>query len=60
MFAGTNNPTNTDGASMSGDQRVQFAQKHPALLGEKHQVTVKNLKDLSVEFVLNEIKSKLN
>ncbi len=59
MFAGTNNPTNTDGASMSGDQRGQFAQKHPALLGEKHQVTVKNLKDLQdvEKYMFNNLQS---
>jgi len=58
-FAGTNNPTNMDGASMSGDQRAQFAQKHPALLGEKHQVTVKNLKDLQdvEKYMFNNLQS---
>tara|TARA_B110000285_G_C15138107_1_gene628611 strand:- start:826 stop:1737 length:912 start_codon:yes stop_codon:yes gene_type:complete len=59
MFAGTNNPTNTDGASISGDQRAQFAQKHPILLGEKHQVTVKNLKDLQdvEKYMFNNLQS---
>tara|TARA_B110000902_G_scaffold245923_1_gene300481 strand:- start:408 stop:1355 length:948 start_codon:yes stop_codon:yes gene_type:complete len=58
-FAGTNNPTNMDGSSMSGDQRGQFAQKHPALLGEKHQVTVKNLKDLQdvEKYMFNNLQS---
>ena len=45
MFQSTNIPQNTDAAAMTGGQRAQFAQQHPALLGQKHQVTIKNLKD---------------
>ena len=50
---------NMDGASMSGGERAEFAQKHPALLGEKHQVTVKNLKDLQdvEKYMFNNLQS---
>jgi len=50
---------NMDGSSMSGDQRAEFAQKHPTALGEKHQVTVKNLKDLQdvEKYMFNNLQS---
>tara|TARA_B110000971_G_C20029858_1_gene510840 strand:+ start:2125 stop:3072 length:948 start_codon:yes stop_codon:yes gene_type:complete len=58
-FAGTNNTTNMDGSSMSGEQKVEFAQKHPILLGEKHETTVKNLKDLQdvEKYMFNNLQS---
>ena len=59
MFQNTNIPQNTDGSTMTADERTQFAQRHPALLGEKHQVTIKNLKDLQdvEKYMFNNLQS---
>ena len=59
MFQSTNIAQNTDAASMTGGQRAQFAQQHPALLGQKHQVTIKNLKDLQdvEKYMFNNLQS---
>ena len=59
MFQSTNIPQNMDGSTMTADERGQFAQRHPALLGEKHQVTIKNLKDLQdvEKYMFNNLQS---
>ena len=59
MFQSTNIPQNTDASAMTGGQRAQFAQQHPALLGQKHQVTIKNLKDLQdvEKYMFNNLQS---
>jgi hypothetical protein len=49
-FVSSNIPTNTDKSSYSDDSKVEFDAKHADRLGEQHQMTLKNIKDLqSVE-----------
>ena len=49
-FVSSNIPTNTDKSSYSDDSKVEFDAKHAERLGEQHQMTLKNIKDLqSVE-----------
>ena len=59
MFTSTNIPQNMDKSAMTSDQRTQFAEQHPALLGQKHQVTIKNLKDLQdvEKYMFNNLQS---
>ena len=58
-FVSSNIPRNTDGAAMTGDTRSQFATQHPALLGQKHQMTINNLKDLQdvEKYMFNNLQS---
>ena len=39
-------PQNSDGSSLSQAQKNAFLQAQPAQLGQKHQNTIKNIKDL--------------
>ena len=50
---------NTDGSTMAGGQQNQFESAHPALLGEKHKVTVKNIQDLQdvEKYMFNNLQS---
>lgn len=59
MFTSTNIPQNMDKSAMTSDQRTQFAEQHPALLGQKHQVTIKNLQDLQdvEKYMFNNLQS---
>jgi hypothetical protein len=50
---------NTDGSTMASGQQNQFESAHPALLGEKHKVTVKNIQDLQdvEKYMFNNLQS---
>ena len=52
-------PKNTDGSDMSADERAKYAAEHPALLGQKHQMTIQNLKDLQdvEKYMFNNLQS---
>ena len=45
-FVTSNIPANTDGSSLTQAQKNAFLQQQPAMLGQKHQTTIKNIKDL--------------
>ena len=45
-FVAANIPLNSDGSSLSQAQKNAFLQQQPAQLGQKHQTTIKNIKDL--------------
>ena len=45
-FVSSSIPANTDGSSLTQAQKNAFLQQQPAMLGQKHQTTIKNIQDL--------------
>jgi len=46
LFQSSNIQENTDGGSLTMEQRNQFSSQRPGLLSDKHENTIKNIKDL--------------
>ena len=46
MFQSNNIQQNTDGGSLTNAQRNQFNSQRANLLSDKHENTIKNIKDL--------------
>jgi hypothetical protein len=46
LFQSGNIQQNTDGSSLTMEQRNQFSSQRPGLLSNKHENTIKNIKDL--------------